>query len=328
MNSRERVFAALRHSQPDRVPRFEIWIDGLLHELGQTDRASAHVNLGQDCIMMPTEMPQGSNEWKNGVDYFGRLWRDGKYVTGLVDTEADLLRYSPPVDYAERYFDQTRVKEVKVRYPNHCLIFGTHIGPFMSAYLSMGFERFFTRLLKNASFVKKVLELRTEWCIAMYQNAVKLGAELVVLGEDAGHRGGPMISPDMWRELVLPYHRRIVEELEVPVIWHSDGNIESLLPMAIDAGFVGIHGLEPGAGIDLTRVKREFGQRLVLISNIDVRVLFNSEPEHVRREVRRCIEQGAPGGGYMIATCNSVFDGMNPSSVAEMFRYERDVGFY
>ena len=328
MKSRERVFEALRHKQPDRVPRFEIWIDGLLHELGHTDSASAYVNLGQDCVMMPTKAPLGSNEWRNGVDTFGRVWKDGTYVGGVVETEADLIRYTPALDYAEQYFDRERVNEVKVRYPDQCLIFGTHIGPFMSSYLSMGFERFFSRILKDTPFVKKVLNARTDWCIAMYQKAIDLGAEVLVLGEDAGHKGGPMIAPAMWRELVLPHHQRIVDELDVPVIWHSDGNIESLLPMAVEAGFVGVHGLEPAAGFDLAKMKMDFGQRLVLVGNIDLRVLFNPDLGAVRGEINRCVKQGAPGGGYMIATCNSVYDGMNPYAVSEMFRYEKEVGFY
>jgi len=328
MKSRERVFEALGHKPPDRVPRFEIWIDGLLRELGQTDAASAYVNLGQDCVMMPSKAPLGSNEWRSGVDAFGRVWKDGIYAGGVLDTETDLLRYTPPLDYTEQYFDTERVNEVKVRFPDHCLIFGTHIGPFMSAYLSMGFERFFSRILKDRPFVQKVLDARTDWCITLYRKAIDLGAEVLVLGEDAGHKGGPMIPPALWRELVLPYHQRIVEELEVPVIWHSDGNIESLLPMAVDAGFVGVHGLEPAAGLDLAKLKTEFGHRLVLVGNIDLRVLFNPNLDLVRREVDRCVGQGAPGGGYMIATCNSVYDGMNSSVVAEMFRYEREVGFY
>jgi uroporphyrinogen decarboxylase len=112
------------------------------------------------------------------------------------------------------------------------------------------------------------------------------------------------------------------------VIWHSDGNIEALLPMAIEAGFAGIHGLDPIAGMDLARVKREFGRDLVLIGNVDVRVLFGSDVQAVRGEVDRCIAQGAPGGGYMIASCNSICEGMNPVAVAEMFRYEGEVGYY
>ncbi|UCC62034.1 MAG: hypothetical protein JSV36_14770, partial [Anaerolineae bacterium] len=305
MKPRERVLAALEHLQPDRVPRFEIWIDGLLEELGQADPVSAYVNLGQDGIMMPTQSPPESNAWRNGVDEWGRLWKNGMYVDGVVENEADLERYSPSLDYVERFFDGHRIEAVKELYPDHCLIYGSHIGPFTAGYMAMGFERFFLRLMDDPLFVHRLLAARTEWCIAMYQKALSLGAEVLVLGDDAGHREGPMISPRMWRQFVLPYHRRIVQALDAPFIWHSDGNVEALLPMTLEAGFVGFHGLEPAAGMDLARIKREFGQDLVLVGNIDVRVLCEADLEAVRREVRRCIEQGAPGGGYMIASCNS-----------------------
>ena len=112
------------------------------------------------------------------------------------------------------------------------------------------------------------------------------------------------------------------------MIWHSDGDVTSLLPMAIEAGFVGLHGLDPLVGIELAEAKREFGRDLVLVGNVDVRVLFEDDFEAVRAEVDRCIAQGAPGGGYMIASCNSIWDGMNPAAVAEMFRYEAQVGWY
>jgi uroporphyrinogen decarboxylase len=95
--------------------------------------------------------------------------------------------------------------------------------------------------------------------------------------------------------------------------------------MAVEAGFIGFHGLEPAAGVDLGQVKQEFGQDLILIGNIDVRVLCDSDLQAVHREVNRCLEQGAPGGGYMIATCNSIFEGMNSTAVAEMFRFQAEM---
>jgi len=321
MNSRERVFTALQHQQPDRVPRFEIWIDALLSELDQKDLPSAYVNLRQDAVMMPSQTPTDSNAWQTGTDEWGRIWKNGMYTAGAIETEADLDRYTPALVYAEELFDTQQVELVKAHYPDHCLIFGTHIGPFTMSYLAMGFERFFLRLIENPAFAHKLLDIRTAWAIALFQKAVDLGAEVIVMGEDAGHNDGPMISPRMWREFVLPCHQQIVDALDVPVIWHSDGNVISLLPMAIEAGFVGFHGLEPAAGIDLKLVKQEFGQDLVLIGNIDIRVLCNSNLDAVRAEVDRCLEQGTPGGGFMLATSNSIFEGMNPAAVAEMFRY-------
>jgi uroporphyrinogen decarboxylase len=328
MKPRERVFAALEHRAPDRVPRFEIWIDALLDELGQDDPAGIYVHLGQDGVMLPARNPPESCAWRDGVDEWGRAWRNGMFVGGVVDTVDDLKRYTPPLDYVEQLYDGARIAQIRAAYPDHCLFFGTHIGPFTAGYMAMGFEQFFYRLADDPAFVERLLEVRTEWCIAMYQKAASLGAEVLVLGDDAGSGEGPMISPHMWRRFIWPCHRRIVEALDVPVIWHSDGDIEALLPMAIEAGFAGIHGVDAVAGMDLARIKREYGRDLALVGNVDVRVLFGADLGAVRREVERCIEQGAPGGGYMIASCNSICAGMDPAAVAEMFRYEGEVGLY
>jgi len=322
------VFAALARRQPDRVPRFDIWIDALLDELGESDAAGAYANLGQDCVMMPTRQPPASNAWQDGGDEWGRIWRAGMFAGGAVETEADLARFTPALDAVEQFFDAERIRQARQVHADHCLIYGTHIGPLTAGYMAMGFEPFFVRLLDEPAFAHRLLELRTEWCIAMYRKAISLGAEVVVLADDVAHGGGPMLSPRMWRQHIWPYHRRIVEALGVPVIWHSDGDIEALLPMAIEAGFVGVHGLDPLAGMDLGRVKREYGRDLALIGNVDVRVLFHSDLAAVRAEVDRCIREGAAGGGYMIATCNSISTGMHPAAVAELFRYESQVGYY
>lgn len=333
MTSRQRVFAALAHQEPDRIPRFEIWIDALLDELcppgmagAETSLRSAHTAAfqGQDCVMLPSRRPPGSNAWETGVDEWGRVWRDGMYVNGVVDTDENLARYSPPLSYAQELFDAQAVNAVGQAFPDHCLIFGTHIGPFMATYLAMGFERFFYTLFDDPGFVQRMMDARTDWAIAQFQRAVSLGAEVIVVGDDAAHREGPMISPRMWRELVLPCHRRLVEALDVPVIWHSDGDVRSLLPMAVEAGFAGFHGLEPPAGIDLAAVKASLGRDLVLIGNVDVGVLCGSNLDAVRREVDRCLNQGGPTG-YMLATCNSIFAGMNPAAVLELFRYQARV---
>jgi len=328
MTPRERVRVAMAHREADRVPRFEIWIDGLLPELGLEDPSAACAKLGQDCVMMPGRTPPGSRAWRTGVDEWGRIWKDGFYAGGAVETRGHLNRYSPPPEYAEELFDAERVRQVRLAHPDHCLIYGTHVGPFTAGYMAMGLERFFLCLADDPAFVERLLDARTEWCIALYQQAVRLGAEVLVLGDDAGHRHGPMISPSLWRRLVLPCHRRIVEALGAPVLWHSDGNIGPLLPQAVEAGFAGVHGLEPQAGMDLAAVKRDFARHLVLAGNVDVGVLCGRDLAAVRGEVDRCMAQGAAGGGYMIATCNSIFDGMNAAAVAELFRYETEVGYY
>ena len=322
MKPRERVLTAITHKEPDAVPRFEIWInDEIVSELGYGDLQSTHVKLGLDCIMIPTRIPARSNYWRDGLDEFGQVWKDGIYVDGVVGSEEAIRRYTPPPEHARRFFDFKKTKQTMKRYPDHFFVYGSHIGPFTMVYMAMGLKRFFLNLHQSPQLVQGLLEARTEWCIAMCREAASTGVDMIVLGDDAGHRDGPIISPRMWREYVLPLHRRIVEQLDVPVIWHSDGAIQPLLPMAIEAGFAGVHGLEPAAGIDLGLVKQIYGKDLLLIGNVDVRVLCNSDLDAVRAEVTRCIKQAAPRGGYMLSSCNSLFKGMKPESIMEMYRH-------
>lgn len=324
MNSRERFFAALNHQPSDRVARCEIWIDGLYSELGVSDPYNAYIELGQDGVLMPSQSPPESNAWKDGVDEWGRVWKNGFYLDGALETRTDLKRFNPPASYAKRLFDPGKIEMIRSRFPEHCLFFGTHIGPFMNAYMAMGLERFCLRLGDDAAFVHELLEARTEWCLAVFRRAVELGAEVIVMGDDAAHHGGPMISTRMWREFVLPCHRRIVKSLTVPVIWHSDGNITKLLPMAVEAGFSGVHGLEPWS-MALSAVRADYGDKLTLVGNADVRLLCGTDLAAVRAEVRRCLEQGGTQG-YIFSSCNSIFPGMNPDSVREFFRYQAEFG--
>jgi uroporphyrinogen decarboxylase len=324
MTPRERVLAVLNHELPDQIPRFEVWIDALQAELGCVDSAGVYAAVGQDCVMMPSRLPEGSNAWRTGVDEWGRVWRDGIYDGGAISGDSDLERYTPPLSYVDRRFDPERVHNVQRAFPEHCLIFGTHNGPFTAGYLAMGFQRFFLALHDDLAFVRRLLEARTEWCIAVYQRAAALGAEILVLGDDAGSSMGPMVPPGLWRELVLPLHRRIVQSLDVPVIWHSDGNVAQLLPMAVEAGFAGVHGLDPTAGMDLAATGEACGDALILVGNLDVRVLCNEDLAPVHAEVDRCLDQGTSSSGYMFATCNSIFSGMKPRVVKRMFEYAEE----
>ena len=319
MNSRERVHAVLEKKLPDRTPRFEVWIDALFDDLGVSDPYSAYPELGQDVVLMSSQTPEDSNAWQDGVDEFGRVWKKGMYFYGAVQTADDLKRYTPPMTYADHFFNPQRVAGIRTKYPDHCLFYGTHIGPFMGAYMAMGLENMFKKFKRDMPFVHAVLEARTDWCLAIFKRAIELGAEVIVMGDDAAHRGGPMISPQLWRELVLPYHQRVVKELTVPVIWHSDGRMERLLPYAVEAGFVGVHGLETLAGNRLDEIKHDYGDQLILMGNFDVNLLFESNLDLVRADVKRCYEQGGKSG-YMISSCNSIFTGMNPEAVHEFFR--------
>ena len=74
----------------------------------------------------------------------------------------------------------------------------------------------------------------------------------------------------------------------------------------IDCGFDGLNPIEPKA-MDINEVKRQYGDRITIIGNIDLGyTLTRGTPEEVRDEVRQRIHDLAPGGGYAVASSNSV----------------------
>jgi hypothetical protein len=92
------------------------------------------------------------------------------------------------------------------------------------------------------------------------------------------------------------------------------------LPFAVQAGFIGIHGLEPPAGNNLATIKQQYGHQLVLIGSFNVNLLCGSDLGAVSREIDRCLRDGGDKM-FMLSSPNSIFKGMKPSTVKTYFKF-------
>jgi len=115
----------------------------------------------------------------------------------------------------------------------------------------------------------------------------------------------------------------------VPYIKHTDGNVNSLLDDLVATGVDAFHAIEPQAGMDIVRLKRDYGQRLVLIGNVDCStVLVNGPEEAVRAQTEEIIRAVAPGGGFLLSSSNSIHPGVKPEYYLAMLDTARQVGSY
>ncbi|PWI46875.1 hypothetical protein CEE45_14665 [Candidatus Heimdallarchaeota archaeon B3_Heim] len=250
MNSKERVLLALKHQEPDYVPLFEAWIESEIMEQFNGDPYSTRIRLGMDCLPLGNH-PSNTNAYKNGIDEWGRIFKDGQYSGGLLKTFRDLEQYTAPLSHAADWFPAKEVRKIRDQYQEeYALFYAWHDCSLGLSYLSMGMENFFLACYNEIELVKAVIDRSTLWTIALVEEAVNNEVDFIVLGDDAADNSRPMISPQMFQELILPEYKKIVKNCSVPIIWHSDGNIESLLPFIIDAGFSGVHSLESKAGIN------------------------------------------------------------------------------
>lgn len=143
--------------------------------------------------------------------------------------------------------------------------------------------------------------------------------------EDMGFKNRPFMSPDMYRELIQPGHKRTVgwaKEHGLPVIMHSCGYVEPLLPGMIEAGIDCLQVIEVKAGMDLLKLYREYGDRLSFMGGMDVRVLYTNDLDAVNRELSAKIPFVKGHNGYMLHSDHSI-----PNTVAyETYRYFVDRG--
>ena len=119
--------------------------------------------------------------------------------------------------------------------------------------------------------------------------------------EDMGYKQHPFMSPKMYREIIQPAHTRTVGWAHahgLPVIMHSCGFVEPLLPGMVEAGIDCLQVIEVKAGMDLLRMYRNFGERLSFMGGIDVRVLYNND----RREIDAELEAKIPASRGNTAT--------------------------
>ena len=125
------------------------------------------------------------------------------------------------------------------------------------------------------------------------------------MADDYCSQQGPLFSPKVFQELVVPYLAKMVNMVHKhnkKFLLHVCGAVRPLLPMIIDAG---VDMLEPvqirAQGMDPEGLKRDFGKDICFYGGVDLQqILCKGTPRQVSDEVKRLIDILGPGGGYVL----------------------------
>ncbi len=127
--------------------------------------------------------------------------------------------------------------------------------------------------------------------------------------DDLGYKHTPFMSTAMYRELVMPAHKRLFDFAHsrgLPVVLHCDGFVEALIPSLIEAGINCLQPIEIKAGMDLLRIKKNFGDKIALIGGMDERVLETNDLAAVDRMLADKLPGAMAGSGYVLQVDHSV----------------------
>ena len=183
---------------------------------------------------------------------------------------------------------------------------------YTTVWMFMGAETFFNALEKNEELVsalfEKVGRIQYETFLRVAEHSC-VGA--VLNPDDIAHNTGLLIHPKYLRKYVFPWYKKIGDvcrDKGVGYIFHSDGDNTEAMDDFIDCGFHAFNPVQPNS-MDIEEVKKKWGDKLCIIGNLNLdSTLTLGSPEDVRAEVYERIRTIGPGGGYMVASSNSITD--------------------
>ncbi len=331
----QRLLAAFKRKKVDRVPNFEVLIEDqhvekLLGRFGgntlsfggdpakgveeaegarpmkSKDYLELCQLIGQDAMIVEaiwTPFKRRNEDGTVGGMIADRSIKNRedfkKYVVlpSDVDIEAKMV-------YVREYREALDKSGTRIGF---CVLFGAF---FQTLYEFMiGLEDTMTMIYEDRDFIEELLELSSEWCVKFCQAAVASGVDFVWSADDVAFKTGLFLPPKITAEIWAPRMKRIVApavNAGIPVMFHSDGNIDDLVPMLLDMGVDCINPMDP-YGVDYREFKKKYGQLACLSGNIDIEFpLAHGTPEEVERDVKEHMEVLKPGGGYVCGSSHSI----------------------
>ena len=211
-------------------------------------------------------------------------------------------------------------------------------GIFEQPARTMGLENFLMSLLAEPAFADRLMGTITDIYIESCNNYLdQVGEYLQVFTywDDLNSQNSWLISPDIYRKVIKPKQQRLVEAIrrktKAKLFFHGCGAVSELIPDLIDLGFDIVNPVQvSAAGMDTKRLKKEFGDDIVFWGGgVDTQhVLPFGKPAEVRDEVKRRIDDLAPGGGFIFSAVHNVQAFVPPENIVTAFETALEYGKY
>jgi uroporphyrinogen decarboxylase len=203
----------------------------------------------------------------------------------------------------------------------------------------MPMEEFYMGIASDRRFATAVLgklfDLYHEATIRMLEEAGDV-IDVWVYWDDLGGQNNLLVSPEWYQKHLMPLHRQLFDTVrsmtQAKIFFHSCGAVRPLIPYLIDVGVdilnpvqVSARGME-----DTAALKRDFGKEIVFWgAAVDPQgTLAFGTPQEVSDEVRRHIDDLAPGGGFVFANVHNIQYGVPPANIVAMFDTAFEYGAY
>jgi uroporphyrinogen decarboxylase len=352
MTSRERVLAAFAHEEPDQVP---VWCGASPEFIA---KAKAHlriqstedlfVRFGDDFrrVIAPYVGPAhrhpalGLPEGASCRTIFGIEHRGvGCGIPINPPLAGASLRQVHEYEWPDpQWIDVSQVRAQAIAWKRRYAILGGDWSPFWhDANELLGMENLMCLMHDAPEIVDAVMGHALDYYFGVNEQIFASAADqfdVFFIGNDFGSKGGPLMSPAMFRRFVFPHLRRLAglgHDYGLKVMMHCCGSLTPLMPAMVQAGIDGLQALQPCTpDMAPTNLKARFGTKLLFNGCIDSQhVLIAGKPQSVREKTREILEIMKPGGGYVLSASHDYILEETPvQNVLAMFDAGREYGGY
>jgi uroporphyrinogen decarboxylase len=346
----QRVRAALKFEEPDRVPIAELLVNREvksaflgrplgdpevnLEEYLRNDIAFS-VAAGYDFVRLmalgefgvPDGEDAGAQSFK--IEGSSREWANES--ARLIASREDLENYPFP-DPSKVDLSHIEIGTGLMPEGMEALVSIKGGGIFERAWRLMGFEEFCLASAMEPELTGGLMEKIGSWYCAVWERIVSFPRVAGIwLPDDLAYTESFMLSPEIFRRQLFPWFERlgaICRSRDKLFFYHCDGRIWEVLEDLIAIGIDVLHPIEPKA-MDIREVKQKVKGRLALIGNVDLDYpLSRGRPEEVEEAAKALIADLAPGGGWCLGSSNSIPEYVPLENYLALLRAGRRWGNY
>ncbi|MEL7568154.1 MAG: uroporphyrinogen decarboxylase family protein [Dehalobacterium sp.] len=201
-------------------------------------------------------------------------------------------------------------------------VFGLFQGPFTLAAIKMGWSALMRSIKNNPEEVMSVMEILTKETLPLAYQALDQGCDGILVADDLAGNSGLLISPLFLERYYFPVLNKILCTLnyrQVPIIFHSDGNILQLVPYLKETGFWGIQSLQPSSGIKAQCFTPS--PHWVYWGNFEFENSHRIKTkEEVVKDVNRLLRDWSGFSGYIFGSSGGLYQGLCPEGVKAAYQ--------
>jgi uroporphyrinogen decarboxylase len=262
-----------------------------------------------------------------GCEWFmppeGEYFDIRRFPLGAASSVAEIERYPwPRGDSPQLLAQMKQAAALSIARDSRAVVLGrTCPGVYEMCSCLCGHEKAMTDLAAEPALSEAIMERvlchKLEYYRAAIEQLLAAGVPYFMVSEsdDLGSQSGLLISPQMYRTLVKPRHKRLFSEIKrmsegrAFIELHTCGAVRTIIPDLIEAGVEVLNPVQlSAAGMEPSVLKREFGSSIVFHGGgLDSQhTLPYGTPREVRDEVKRRIDELAPGGGFIFTPVHSI----------------------